>query len=660
MLKAKYKVLSLILSVMLVISVCSVATTSAFAQEIPTTVNSTKVVPLQTGASGDTIYCLNEAGWSTVYCYMWNPTKGTNNGAWPGQAMTNLGDNVWSYDVSGDYTMVIFNGKSSPQTSDLTYPGSGKIYNNKTNAWSTYDNSPLVVKELTSDVASPQYMGTEITLSANAATTSGTAISYKFSVTGAANQVLSDFSANSSVKWTPTVAGNYTITVDVKDDAGNTNTRSISYVVKDDSAEVNPIIKSVFPSSNSEIGYNKPVTLSITAAGGNTGTKLLFYKVTVKDPSGNQVNKAYYTLNSTYSFTPINKGVYSVEVAVQSSDNTTVTKTLTYECKDGIVNPTVPATTVAPTTVAPTTAAPTTVAPTTVAPTTVAPTTVHPTTVVPTTVAPTTVVPTTVRPTTVPSTTVAPTTVHPTTAPVTDPTAVPTTVHPTTVPVTTVLPTTVPGTTVAKDKLTINGTTFAVGDYVKYTYKLKLNENLQNIQASLDYDGTKLQLMNSSLNSADKLNALPVLSKVGGLVWNTEYPNEVHFNATDVNEGYNFSNNDTLVTLSFKIVGYGSTSLNLHIQEMNSMTKAYVSKGQVVQNFTNTTTVVKAGGILGDANSDNSLNINDATCIQKWLSALIPVTQINLQLADVNSDSVVNIKDATEIQKKLAGISVSW
>lgn len=477
MVKTKHRVLSVTLAVLMSFAVCcatvaNAATTSTQPQSTeqtsasttldvtagvtsavgssasettaPATTSSTQDKNVaQTGAAGDTVYCLNEAGWSKVYCYMWDTANGNkNNAAWPGVAMTDDGDGVWSYDVDGTYDMVIFNGGSSPQTANLNYPGNGQIYNNKTNTWEKYDQSPLVVKTLTTDIATPQYNGTEIAISAKATTTSGTDISYKFSISGAASAVLQDYSASSTVKWTPTVAGTYTITVDVKDGAGNANTKQISYVIKDDTAEVNPIIKSVFPSNNTQIGYNKPVNVVVTAAGGNTGTKLLFYKFTVKDAAGNQINKAYYTLNNTFSFTPVAKGNYSVEVSVQSSDNTTVTKTLIYDCADGVVTPTAPVTT--------------------------APITTQPQ----------------------PTTSIVPTT---------------TSVQPTT--------------------------------------------------------------------------EIPTTSE---------------------------------------------------------------------------------GGVIGDANDDNSVNVNDATLIQKWIAKLVDDSKINLKLSDVNKDNSVNIKDATEIQKKSAGFDVNW
>ena len=331
---------------------------------------------------GTTVYLNNEAGWATPVVYMWN-SDSDNNGSWPGVKMTNIGGNVYQYTASKTYTSCIFSNSGQSQTGNLTAKD-GYIYNNKTNEWSVYDTSPLQVKEFTADPASNIYTGTDVQLSATAANNSGAAVSYKFSVTNAqgGTSTLSDFSSAKSVTWTPTVAGEYTITFDFKDADGNTNNRTMTLEVKDDSALVKPIIKSVTPANLNLIKVNSTATVTVKAGGGKTGTNLLFYKYVVTDPNGAQ-NTPYYTLNNIYTFVPTMKGEYKVNVYVQGSDNSTINKTYTYTAADDVTEPTtvvVPTTAPQPTTVQPTTVKPTTPQPTTVKPTTPQPTTVQPTT----------------------------------------------------------------------------------------------------------------------------------------------------------------------------------------------------------------------------------------------------------------------------------------
>lgn len=339
------------------------ATTATTATSATSATSATK--PTSSG-DGITVFLKNEAGWSAAYCYMWTEGASGSNKAWPGEAMTSIGDDVYMYTSSTAFANCIFNaGGNQSQTGNLTTKN-GHIYNNKTGEWSVYDLSDLQVKSYTADPATGVYIGTDVALSAQAQNRNGAAVSYKFSVTNenGGTSVVSDFSSANSVVWTPQTAGTYTITFDFKDTEGNENSRTTTVKVEDDSALVKPIIKSVFPTNNNLIKVNKAATVSVKAGGGKTGTNLLFYKYIVTDPNGVK-NIPYYTLNSTYSFTPTMLGEYTVNVYVQGSDNTTVNKTYKYTATNSDV--TVPTTAPVPPTTAP---VPTTTAP---VPTTTAP-----------------------------------------------------------------------------------------------------------------------------------------------------------------------------------------------------------------------------------------------------------------------------------------------
>ena len=354
----------------------------------PDPTNPTPTTPTPTTPSGDNVvYFKNTDNWSVVKCYMWN-SDSDKNAAWSGEEMTNLGDGVWMYTAKKKYAKCIFN-NGNDQTDDLT-ANYGQIYDRSTKQWSPYDVNDLRITSFTADPASDVYTGSEVTLAAEAASKSSSNVFYKFSVTNASggSSVVSDFSTAKSVSWTPTAAGSYTVTLDVKDDAGNDNSRTLSLTVAPDTGVTNPIIKKVTPANLNLIKMGSTATVSVTAGGGQTGTNLLFYKYVVTDPNG-VPNVPYYTLNNTYQFKPSMKGNYTVDVFVQASDNSTISKTYTYTSTDGnIPTPTEPVTQPQPTTQKPTTTTP---VPTTVPTTTPVPTTVPATTSAPTpTVAPTT------------------------------------------------------------------------------------------------------------------------------------------------------------------------------------------------------------------------------------------------------------------------------
>lgn len=317
----------------------------------PTEPQPTTQKPTVPGGDGVTVYLKNEAGWSSANCYMWSDGAGSNK-EWPGEKMTSLGDNIYMYNSSVAYDNCIFNGGSNgPQTVDLNTMD-GYIYNNKTSEWSVYDVSPLQFKEYSADPAAGVYVGTDVTLSADAQNKNGAPVSYKFTVTndkGGAS-VISNYSSANKVVWTPSATGDYTISFDVKDSEGNENNRTLVISVEDDSALVKPVIKSVFPANLNLIKVNTPATVTVKAGGGKTGTNLLFYKYVVTDPNNVQ-NTPYYTLNSTYSFTPLMAGEYTVNVYVQGSDNSTVNKEYKYTATTGeITQPTTVAPPTTPTT----------------------------------------------------------------------------------------------------------------------------------------------------------------------------------------------------------------------------------------------------------------------------------------------------------------------
>ncbi|MDD6847952.1 MAG: starch-binding protein, partial [Oscillospiraceae bacterium] len=145
---------------------------------------------VSTNAAANVVYLKNTANWSTINCYMWIKDTQTNNSAWPGEAMTSLGDGIYSYTVPNDsFNMVIFNGRG--KTGDLDYPGPNHIYDNSTGKWSVYDPSSAepAISASKKDGASFKTDTMDVTITVNYADTAsysvdgGTAVSFKDSAT---------------------------------------------------------------------------------------------------------------------------------------------------------------------------------------------------------------------------------------------------------------------------------------------------------------------------------------------------------------------------------------------------------------------------------------------------------------------------------------------
>ncbi|MDP4120386.1 MAG: starch-binding protein [Bacillota bacterium] len=318
MVKTKLKIVSTVLALTLVMAVfCAVSGNVSITAK---------------AAQGDQVFLNNTAGWANCYCYAWGGTSGKTNAAWPGVKMTLVEGNIYSYTIPGDQTKCIFSNNGSPQTSDLTLPASGGMYDNKAGSWGTYDTSPVHFTSFGATPDSPQYKGMPIAISA-AATSENGAVQYRFSVIPASTgteQVLQDYSASGTYTWTPTVADTYTVRIIGQDPANNTSKREFSYTIMDDTIAVPPVFKAMTPSNNSPLQTNAQTTINVNASGGHTGTNLLFYKFVVTDPSGKTANVPYYTLSPNYTFTPTSSGTYTVAASVQGSDNQTITTTYTY------------------------------------------------------------------------------------------------------------------------------------------------------------------------------------------------------------------------------------------------------------------------------------------------------------------------------------------
>ena len=81
----------------------------------------------------ETVYFINNKGWSKVNVYAWEP----QNANWPGVAATKEAEQIGGYDVysftadAGKYANVIFNNGSGSQTADLKWTAGKYVINNQ-------------------------------------------------------------------------------------------------------------------------------------------------------------------------------------------------------------------------------------------------------------------------------------------------------------------------------------------------------------------------------------------------------------------------------------------------------------------------------------------------------------------------------------------------
>ncbi len=121
--------------------------------------------------------------------------------------------------------------------------------------------------------------------------------------------------------------------------------------------------------------------------------------------------------------------------------------------------------------------------------------------------------------------------------------------------------------------------TASVGDVVTYKFTLKTPEKIENVQAILSYDSATLMLQESNATSM-----FPVLGS--SCVYNSGLSNTIKFNASNIS-GYDFTDEDVLVTVSFKVLRGGSTSINTAIEFMDEKGgEAYIDNFNIIGNIT--------------------------------------------------------------------------
>lgn len=86
----------------------------------------------------------------------------------------------------------------------------------------------------------------------------------------------------------------------------------------------------------------------------------------------------------------------------------------------------------------------------------------------------------------------------------------------------------------------------------------------------------------------------------------------------------------------------------------------YGSYGYEYAKAQNIPYVLLDSALLGDANGDGYVNVNDVTAIQRHAAELELLEGINFHAADINGDGNVSVDDATELQRFLAEYVVDY
>ena len=259
-------------------------------------------------STGD-VYIQLPSGWGTnLNCYIYKNEKGYKS--WPGVAMTNEGNGLYSLDIPDGYEncKVIFNDGNNQypgaREPGLDYNGTKMIYQD--GKWQEYD-AELEIKGITPSADSVME-GEKVTFTTQA---SGGTKPYNYVYTITGDDYEEEFeSEDGSLEWNTPAKGNYNVEVKVTDSEGTEVVKSISYTVTKTDGIAPKIEKITAVKSGSKIKY------TVTASGGEIETGLLFYKFYEVNSNGKEVLKQNYSLDNTFTTTATKIRVY-----VQNSVN---------------------------------------------------------------------------------------------------------------------------------------------------------------------------------------------------------------------------------------------------------------------------------------------------------------------------------------------------
>ena len=225
------------------------------------------------------------SGWSSANIYVYDesvsPTKEITK--WPGVAMTNEGNGIYSYTLPegwGENTQVIFN-NGNAQVPGAQQPG----FNLPENKIGTYENGnwtltdivrPIQITSFAADKLSPQVEETTIGLSVKATGGNGT-LQYKFTCKNTVTnteKLIRDYSNDSNAEWTPLTAGTYKVIVTVKDSKGNTKEDSFEFKI--DPKYIDIVLNSL-NLDKTEVSAGEELSISADAKGGIGSLIYKFY-----------------------------------------------------------------------------------------------------------------------------------------------------------------------------------------------------------------------------------------------------------------------------------------------------------------------------------------------------------------------------------------------
>ena len=220
---------------------------------------------------------------------------------------------AWTPTVAGQYTLSVTAQDATGATANILL------------AFTVNSYVPLTAVSVTASPSSPQLVYTPLTLSASA--TGGTNVQYQFWLYNPAAipawSQLQAYSAQATCAWTPTVAGQYTLSVTALDATGASANIMLTYTV---SAPLTAVSVTAAPASPQKV--NTLITFTASATGGTNVQYQFWLYNPAATPAWSQL-QAYSAL-ATCAWTPMVAGQCTLSVTAQDATGATVNTLFTY------------------------------------------------------------------------------------------------------------------------------------------------------------------------------------------------------------------------------------------------------------------------------------------------------------------------------------------
>jgi hypothetical protein len=190
------------------------------------------------------------------------------------------------------------------------------------------------------------------------------------------------------------------------------------------------------------------------------------------------------------------------------------------------------------------------------------------------------------------------------------------------------------------------------GSYAKSLLKYDINTNKAEIVKKFSYKwsaGTNSNWIGSFMSLDEHNGTLYYNTPTAVISYDTSTNAE-----TVIKTASNSDNYYGLVIKDDELYANVNTDPNLEgtLVFVKAFQKASVSNNGNTEN----SNVITQKIVKGDVDLSGTLDVSDATAIQKYLAGLSAFTSTQSQIADYDGDGSITITDATDIQKVLAGL----